>query len=214
MARGDDDETVLVHGLWFGCWAMARVARGLRAAGQRTRCFAYPSTRGDLDQHAAALRRFARRSSVQTRNFVGHSLGGLVILRMLAEADEDPPGRVVLLGSPLRGSVVAQRTSRWPGSQLLLGESRAALDRGFDAVPAGHETGMIAGSRPVGLGWVAGGVGGPGDGTVAVAETRASGLADHCILPVSHSGLVLSREVIRQTVHFLQTGRFEASRAC
>ena len=42
---------------------MARVARGLRAAGQRTRCFAYPSTRGDLDQHAAALRRFPQLNS-------------------------------------------------------------------------------------------------------------------------------------------------------
>jgi pimeloyl-ACP methyl ester carboxylesterase len=202
-------ETVLVHGLWFGCWAMGRVARGLREAGQQTRCFDYPSTRGDVSEHAAALSRFARRSSAERLNFVGHSLGGLVILRMLAAADDLPPGRAVLLGSPLRGSVVARKTARWPGSRTLLGASRAALDDGFDTVPAGREIGMIAGSRAIGLGWVAGGVGGPGDGTVAVAETRADGLTDHCILPVSHSGLVISRTVIRQTVSFLNTGRFE-----
>jgi pimeloyl-ACP methyl ester carboxylesterase len=207
-------ETILLHGLWFGCWAMSRVAHGLREAGQQTRCFGYPSTRGKVSEHAAALARFARQSPAQTQNFVGHSLGGLVILRMLAEAKDLPPGRVVLLGSPLRGSVVGRRTARLPGSRFLLGDSRTALDGGIDAVPAGRETGMIAGSRPLGLGWIAGGVGGPGDGTVAIAETQVAGLTDHCILPVSHSGLVFSREVIRQTVHFLQSGRFEASGAC
>jgi hypothetical protein len=72
---------------------------------------------------------------------------------------------------------------------------------------------MIAGSRPIGLGWIAGGIGGPGDGTVAVAETRVTGLADHCVLPVSHSGLVLSRAVVRNTVQFLETGRFGAASA-
>ena len=213
MAGAGPRETILVHGLWFGCWAMGRVARGLRDAGQSTRCFGYSSTRGSLPEHAAALLDFARQSSAPNMNFVGHSLGGLVILRMLAGANDLPPGRVVLLGSPLGGSVVVRRTMRLPGSRLLLGDSRAALDDGFDAVPPGRETGMIAGSRPLGLGWIAGGVGGPGDGTVAVAETRASGLADHCILPVSHSGLVFSRAVIRQAVSFLRTGRFEAHNA-
>ena len=202
-------ETVLVHGLWFGCWAMGRVAAGLRETGQQTRCFGYPSTRGGLPEHAAALRQFVGRSSAQTLNFVGHSLGGLVILRMLADASDLPSGRVVLLGSPLRGSVVVRRTARVPGSRLFLGDSRPALDLGFETVPADRETGMIAGSRQFGLGWIAGGVGGPGDGTVAVAETRVPGLADHCVLPVSHSGLVFSRQVIRQTANFLQTGRFE-----
>ena len=84
-------------------------AAGLRDAGQQTRCFGYPSTRGGLSEHAAALRRFAGQSPAEIQNFVGHSLGGLVILRMLAEADALPPGRVVLLGSPLRGSVVVRR---------------------------------------------------------------------------------------------------------
>ena len=209
MAAAGAGETVLVHGLWFGCWAMGRVASGLRDAGQRTRCFGYPSTRGGLPEHAAALRRFAGRSSAQTLNFVGHSLGGLVILRMLADAEELPPGRVVLLGSPLRGSGVVRRAVRLPGAGAFLGDSLAALNEGFEAVPADRETGMIAGSRQFGLGWLAGGVGGPGDGTVAVAETRVPGLADHCVLPVSHSGLVFSRRVIRRAVNFLQTGRFD-----
>jgi len=201
-------ETVLVHGLWFGCWAMARVARGLREAGQATRCFGYPSTRGGLARHAAELHRFAAGSPARQLNFVGHSLGGLVILRMLAEHADLPPGRVVLLGSPLRGSFVVRRTGNWPGADLLLGDSRAALDDGFAAVPPDRETGMIAGRRAFGLGWIAGGAGGPSDGTVAIEETRVPGLADHLVLPVSHSGLVFARDVVRNTVRFLEDGRF------
>jgi hypothetical protein len=70
---------------------------------------------------------------------------------------------------------------------------------------------MIAGSRGVGLGLLLGGPGGPGDGTVAVAETRAEGLADHLVLPVTHTGMLFSRAVVRQAGEFLQAGRFDHS---
>ena len=43
---------------------------------------------------------------------------------------------------------------------------------------------------------------------VAVEETRLPGLADHCVIPSSHSGLVFSAEATRQAAHFLREGRF------
>jgi len=49
---------------------------------------------------------------------------------------------------------------------------------------------------------------GESDGTVGLAETRLPGLADHCVVPVSHSGLVLSPEVATLTADFLRQGRF------
>ena len=55
-------EVVLVHGLWFGAWAMARLDKNLQAAGFKVRRFSYSSTAGDLSAHAAELREFVRSS--------------------------------------------------------------------------------------------------------------------------------------------------------
>jgi pimeloyl-ACP methyl ester carboxylesterase len=209
----DSGEIIVVHGLWFGAWSMAPLARRLARGGLPVRRFNYRSTRGDLDEHAANLRDFARESGALQQHFVGHSLGGLVILNMLARYDDPAPGRVVLLGSPVGGSRVADKARNLPGSQALFGKVSTALERGYDAAPPGRDVGMIAGSRSVGLGWLVGGTGGPGDGTVALAETRAPWLRDHRVLPLTHTGLVLSAEAAHEALRFLENGAFEAHAA-
>jgi len=201
-------EIILVHGLWFGAWALAPLAHRLSKGGHSVRRFRYHGTRAELGAHAARLRTFAQESGVRTQHFVGHSLGGLVIVKMLNTYDDLAPGRVVFLGSPLQGSLVARKAENVPGSDALLGKARGALQEGFPVVPGDREAGMIAGSRSIGLGWMVGGTGGPGDGTVAVAETIADGLDAHCVLPVTHTGMLYSPLVAEQTAQFLETGRF------
>jgi pimeloyl-ACP methyl ester carboxylesterase len=205
----DHSEIILVHGLWFGAWAMAPLARRLERGGVPVRRFHYRTTRGDLGEHASALRAFARESGAQRQHFVGHSLGGLVILKMLNTFDDLAPGRVVFLGSPLQGSRVARKARKVPGSEALLGKVQSTLQEGFPVVPDDREAGMIAGSRSMGLGWMVGGTEGPGDGTVAVAETVADGLDAHCVLPVTHTGLLYSARVAEEIAEFLETGRFK-----
>jgi len=186
----------------------------LQAAGFTVRRFGYPSTAGQLDRHARRLLEFSGRSDADQLHFVSHSLGGLVTLHMLNQDNGLPPGRAVLLGSPLDGSVVARRSSRIPGGEKLFGEIRAALQSGYGALPAGRETGMIAGTKSFGLGMFVGGLGKPGDGTVAVDETRTTGLKDHLLMPVTHTGMLYSREVANQAAHFLKTGGFDWPLAC
>jgi len=193
---------------------MARLARKLQAAGFGVRRFSYPSTAGQIDAHSRQLLEFARQTRSGRLHFVGHSLGGLVCLHLLNENPELPPGRVVLLGSPLDGSSIARRSQRIPGGDRLLGQVRTALENGYGQLPPGRETGMLAGTRAIGLGILLGGAGTPGDGTVAVAETRATGLKDHLLLPVTHTGMLYSAEVARQTACFLRTGSFDWPAAC
>ncbi len=161
-----------------------------------------------LAGHAENLRRFAKHSGAGRQHFVGHSLGGLVILKMLSGFDDIAPGRLVFLGSPLHGSAVARKVDKIPGAGVLLGKIRSALEQGYPVIPGGREAGMIAGSKSIGLGWVVGGTEGPGDGTVAIAETVANGLHDHCVLPVTHTGMLYSAEVAEKTARFLETGAF------
>ena len=202
-------EIILVHGLWFGAWAMARLDRQLSKAGFRVRRFRYSSTAGDLQAHATQLQEFVVQSSSDQLHFLSHSLGGLVTLKMLSECKTLPPGRLVLLGSPLDGSVVARRSSRIPGAGKLLGKVRATLERGYKQLPDDRETGMIAGSRGFGLGMLVGGARKQSDGTVAINETMAEGLKDHFVLPVTHTGMLFSKEVARQAAAFFRNGSFD-----
>lgn len=199
---------VLVHGLWFGAWSMWLLERRLRKAGFSTCRFRYRSTRSALEGHAAALRDHLATRGGEGMDFVAHSLGGLVVLQMLTDFVGCPPGRAVLLGSPLAGSAVARRSARIPGFARLLGKVRPALEAGFSRLPSGWQVGMIAGARSFGLGWLVGGTGGAGDGTVAVSETRADGLQEHLVIPVTHTGLLFSRAVARRVSGFLRSGSF------
>lgn len=208
------NEVILVHGLWFGSWAMAILARRLRAAGLSCRHYSYATTRDGLDGHAAGLWKFAREAAADSVHFVAHSLGGLVTLRMLGQFDGVAHGRVVLLGSPLGGSVAARKAARIPGAGKLLGGIRFTLHEGYGHIPPGRETGMIAGTRGIGLGLLVGGVGGRGDGTVALSETRTTGLADRIELPVTHTGMLYSKKVAHQAAYFLRSGGFEHLPAC
>ena len=79
---------------------------------------------------------------------------------------------------------------------------------GIDAWTSTRRVGVIAGKVPFGLGLVVESLASPHDGTVAVAETRLPGIADHCTVAATHTGLLFSAEVADLTLAFLRDGRF------
>jgi pimeloyl-ACP methyl ester carboxylesterase len=142
-------------------------------------------------------------------HLVGHSLGGLLALQACREACDLPAGRIVCLGSPLKGSAAARGFAGFGhGGEALLGHNRELLEHGMERWDGVREVGMIAGSVPIGLGAMLAHIDGAHDGTVAVAETQLPGLTDHCVVETSHTGLLLSAEAARKAAHFLQHGRF------
>ncbi len=211
MRSADESpRVILVHGLWFGAWALRLLARRLHHAGFTPHCFHYRTTRGSIQDHAGELWECVESFGEPRPHFVAHSLGGLVTLRMLTEATGKAGRRVVLLGSPLRGSVAARKSASLPGGKRLLGAVGEVLQSGVEQLPVGYDVGMIAGSQAIGLGLLLGGTSGPGDGTVAISETRVEGLKEHRILPVTHTGMLVSKDVAREVVCFLKTGSFTA----
>lgn len=188
---------------------MAAHRRWLADEGFDVRTFSFDTVGAGLDVAASALAAYARTCDAPVVHFVGHSLGGLVILRSLL-LDPDPrPGRAVLWGSPVQGSSAARSLMRWSWGRRAVGRPLADW---FEALPRHarwpRDVGMIAGDAGTGFGRLVANVPVPNDGTVSVRETRLPTFADHVVLPVSHSGMLLSRQVSRQTARFLRTGRF------
>ena len=208
MSVSEYRELVLVHGLWYGAWSMSPMRRYFSRLGRRVRSFSYPSRTHENAHNAAALADFIARGGADHVDLVGHSLGGLLILDMLNQGLACPPGRLVLLGSPLHGSGVARVLRSWPGGRWLLGAAGPRLAEQQEITEFPRETGVIAGNQPLGLGRISGALEPPHDGTVAVEETLAEALADHLVLPVTHSGMLLARAVAIQADHFLTTGTF------
>jgi len=91
----------------------------------------------------------------------------------------------------------------------MLGESERLWREGRAASWTRPELlGVLAGNFPFGLGRGFGRLPGANDGVVCVDETAVDGAAASTVLPVSHSGMLLSARVARALQRFLETGRF------
>jgi pimeloyl-ACP methyl ester carboxylesterase len=202
-------KVLLVHGLWNRGWSMAAMAKRLRARGHSVMIFSYPTRSNGLDGHADELHRFISKAAPDELHLVGHSMGGLVILNMLSRYDDLPAGRVLLMGTPVWGSRVVKRLENLPGQKIMFGKIAQDLLRGFQQPPKNRQTGMIRGTRAMGLGRVLGKHDEPNDGSVAVSETQLEGLADSIELPVAHSEMLLSSRVVNQVEHFVLNGGFK-----
>ncbi len=206
---------VYVHGLWMtgleGVVLRRRLAKDLAAD---TPLFSYRSVGAGIAVNARSLARRLSQLRADTLHLVGHSLGGLVICKMFEDTGGEslPPGRVVLLGSPVAGSRAAHGLAKWKLGRVIMGrvvreELLVDRDRRWQY---GRDLGVIAGSLSVGLGRIVNTHEGSSDGTIYVDETRIVGMKEHLVMHVSHTGLPFSATVARQTAAFLRVGRFES----
>ena len=203
-------EILFVHGLWMHGCVFALHRRRLRAMGWRSHAYSYPSLRGSLAGAADGLAAFIAGLDGRPLHLVGHSLGGCVVLDMLARHRPQGIGRIVLLGSPTRGSYAAQQILRVPVLRHALGRVLPQwLARPMPEVDPALDIGVIAGNRPIGLGRIVPGMEKPNDGMVTVSETRWPGARDHIVLPVTHMQMLWSRACLTQALRFVDAGGFD-----
>ncbi len=214
------DKVVLLHGLGRTEAAMLILENDLKGAGFDVYNIGYPSN--DLgpdalvEQVSKAILECCG-SGERTVHFVGHSLGGLLIRAHLAKALPDNLGRVVLLGTPNKGSELADLEEGLPGALVdMAGPTAQMLGTGPDAFPASlpppnYPVGVIAGTRDaiVTNEWLPL----PNDSMVSRDSARLDGATDYLEFEVTHWGLRNNPDVAAATIAFLQDGQFRASTA-
>jgi pimeloyl-ACP methyl ester carboxylesterase len=178
--------------------------------GFRLHVFRYRSVHEPMAQIAARLGTMLARIEAPQVHLLGHSLGGLVILRCLERYPMAQPGRVVFLGAPVGGSRAARRLGRWPFARRALGRAVAEelLQERARSWEVGRDLGIIAGTWPLGLAHLLVPFAESNDGVIAVSETRLTGAAAWMAVRVSHAGLLLSPRVAREAGSFLEYGRY------
>jgi pimeloyl-ACP methyl ester carboxylesterase len=202
---------VYVHGLWMpGEESLILRHRLSNEFSLTLQAFRYSAASATMSDITERLESWVRELKAPAVHFLGHSLGGLVIHRFLERFPDQPPGRVVFLGTPCVASRVAQRASRFAPIAHLMGPSVAEelLQPHERRWEQARPLGIIAGSQPIGVGQLLADFTEENDGTVAVSETRMPGASDHIVLPVSHLGMLLSARVAHETGSFLTEGRF------
>ncbi|HET6881555.1 MAG TPA: hypothetical protein VFI31_15435 [Pirellulales bacterium] len=216
---------VMVHGLAGWRRTMQPLADYLEKNGPFTVFnVAVPSTRGDLAEHARTLGLVMKHlEGVEEINFVGHSLGNLIIRRWLYDNTDPATGRVsearikrfVMLAPPNHGASAALMLEDHELIAMLLGSSASELGAGWPevektlAVPP-CEFGIIAGGRGKDRGYNPL-MEGDNDGLLQVETTKLVGARDFILVPAMHQFTMFNDDAKRYTLNFLLHGYFVAA---
>lgn len=204
-----DQITVLVHGIWMKGVVMRVMGKMLQTRGFRTHSVSYDFLEQPPEENARRL--YDKIGSLGARriNLVGHSLGGIVILHLLHQYPDLAIDKVVLIGSPVRGSYVARRVSESTTFRRLLGRSvEKGLLGGAPAFTTDRPLGIITGNGKLGISALLYPAGEESDGVVRESETLIDNATDRICLPLSHSTLIFSRRCTDYVARFLTEGRF------
>jgi len=209
---------ILLHGLARTNRSMLKIEKALKAVGYDVFNASYPSRKKAIEllseTSIEAAIQHCRDNFVPERiHFVTHSMGGILIRFYLAQNNIDDLGRVVMLAPPNAGSELVDRLSQLQLFNLIFGPAGKQLGTDASSLPnslgpVDYEVGIIAGNRSLNLFYSAL-IPGEDDGRVSTRNTRLEGMADFIVLPYTHSFMMNRPQVIEQTLHFLQRGRFQ-----
>jgi pimeloyl-ACP methyl ester carboxylesterase len=202
---------LILHGVLMNAVEMFYLAHRLKNTGFIVHRFSYQSVLKTPLENASILHKKILALNLQNLHIVAHSLGGIVATHLLAKYNDIPNGNIVMLGTPIKGSWFANRLRHYPLISILLRKSMKQGLSGLD-VPNWSVTtrrwGMIAGDAKFGLAMIVGGLPEAGDGVVMLKETQHPQIDEHIILPVSHTGMLFSKDTAKITAYFLKKGVF------
>ncbi|MBE3821928.1 triacylglycerol lipase [Vibrio parahaemolyticus] len=200
---------IILHGLYMHGLVMQPLSQKLRKLGYETQVISYNTVAID---ESSLFDSIDHSLNPLTANvLVGHSLGGLMIKRYLANRKLTTSliSHVVAIGSPLKGASIVGRIQDLGLGAILGNSPHHGLNKHDDAWAFPQKLGSIAGTVPIGAR--------PllirndntmSDGTVTVEETRLDGMQDHIEVKQTHTSLIYNTFVPQQIDHFIRTDYF------
>ncbi len=208
------DCVILLHGLARTSSSMDKLEKRLTEQKYHVVNLGYASREDTIEGLAkrAISAALVQCDAEQNVSFVTHSLGGILVRQYLSQQDIANLYRVVMLGPPNQGSEVVDKMANVPGFNFINGKAGMQLGTGLDSVPnvlgdADFDVGIIAGTSSINL-ILSFLIPGEDDGKVSVENTKLKGMNDHMVMPVTHTFMMSNKNVISQTIYYLQNGKF------
>jgi pimeloyl-ACP methyl ester carboxylesterase len=227
---------IVLHGLGRSRASMDSLCGYLREKGHyEVFNVEYPSTRDDIAEHARSLHHIVDSlAGIEEINFVGHSMGNIVIRHYLGDlARQDPAKqsandaaadrrakarfhRFVMLAAPNQGALLAEVFADNILFKEIAGDSGQQLGRQWPelekrlATPS-FEFGVIAGGKgnEKGINPL---LKGDNDGVISVDTAKLDGARDFVVVRSLHSFIMDQPLVQEYTLRFLRDGHFISER--
>lgn len=202
---------VLVHG-FLSVLGLYYLAGKLKKRGYGILAPALPTTVQSVRKCSDALARMIEKdfSKEGTVHFVGFSMGGLIIRDYLSQHVVEELGRIVLIGTPNRGSPYANLLLEVPFSRQVLKSLPDLAEPGPDIAPPLNvpppEVGVIMGTQPDPVRKRL--MPGEHDGLVSAESVRCVPTTDEVTIPCSHEFLPWRADTAEAVASFLETGKF------
>ncbi len=216
MSKKRNECVVLLHGLARSSRSFSAMKNALSEAGYHVINIDYPSRKHVIEVLAEdyVTKAIAECRSVQAEkiHFVTHSMGGILVRYYLANHSLDNLGHVVMLSPPNQGSEVVDKLGDFPGFYALngpAGQQLGTLEKSLPNKlgPVGYSVGVITGNKSINL-ILSTIIPGDDDGKVSIERAKVEGMSDYLVVPHTHPMIMSSKEVIRQTIGYLQNGKF------
>lgn len=217
ITNKNPESVVLLHGIGKSNRITYLMAKRLSNAGFEVYNITYPYKKHTIQELSDFLNDKIIELGINKKsnvNFVGHSMGGLIIRAYINKYKPKNLHRVVMVGTPNHGSELADSFKDWTiykikfgsvsGKQI--GTNLEGLDKAFG--PVNYDLGIIAGktwSSPIFSRILPG----DDDGIVTIKSTKLKGMHDHIIMNFSHTPGIQYKKVANMVISYLKNGKFD-----
>ena len=210
---------ILLHGIIRNHFDMMLLEKRMKKEGYACINIKYPSTKHAIEDLAEQINGQLQQNENYTGadkvHFVVHSMGGLITRHILAKHRPANLGSVVMLGTPNKGSEMADYLDAHKylatPFRLIFGPSASQLrtaHKHFEDEIIDFPLGIIASDaslNPIGKQVF----GAPNDTLVSIESTKIEGMSDHIIIPCPHAMMMFDPRIINQVTAFLKDGKFD-----
>ncbi|MBP7190120.1 MAG: hypothetical protein KA998_02615 [Rickettsiaceae bacterium] len=213
LQASNQECVVLLHGWAKSGRCMIPVEESLTKEGYKVQNITYPTRYYKIEDIVNKyIYPNVKTEGCTKLHFVGHSLGGIVTRYYIEKYRPKNLGRVVLIGSPSKGSEIVDKISGPYFINKILGPAVLELST--------HSTFLSSLKNPdYDLGIISGDISlnpftsifilpGPDDGIVSLESTKVEGMKDQITLSSTHVMILKNHTTHEEISCFLENGRF------
>ncbi len=207
MNTSEVPTVLLLHGYLRTARDMNYLKRFFIKNGFNTIVPTLPVTTAGIGKCSDLLYDILSEHSWKILHLVGHSSGGRIILDILTRYDISGIGNIVLISSPVNGSVMAKHLSSLPYADCF-SKTLADLSAPSENIPVGKKIGVIAAGTGMRFGFNPF-IPGDNDDLIAVSEMRFNGMHDFILRNFwPHQAVHRNKKTAILVKNFLLSGTF------